>query len=219
MRTLITFCLLFFISVTQAQNFEGYVTYKIEMKNPYPDKITDEQFKEMLKGQFGEQGYGTQTTYYKGNQYATAMTMGSESGFQTYNPEDGLLYAWQEGTKDAVTVNSKKYMDQVQSVTETNETATIMGIACKQIVIKSAFGETKVWYNSDYFKMDAALYKGHVYGHWEAILTKTGCLPVKIEMGGMAPAILTLMDHKEETVPDSKFTLPEFDTVTANPMN
>ena len=172
-----------------------------------------------MKEQFGEKGYGVQKIYYKGNRYFTEYSLGNEEGYQLYHPEDGLLYAWQAGSDSATTVNSKKYMDAAQGVSDADDTATILGIECKTMVVKGTFGESKYWYNSDYFKMDASLYEGHVYGNWEAVLNKIGSLPIKIEMKGMAPAVLTMMDYKEEAVPDSKFELPNFKTITANPMN
>ena len=77
-----------------------------------------------------------------------------------------------------------------------------------------------LWYNSDYFTMDAAMYKGHKYGHWEQILKKIGCLPLKMEQEGfMTHIVQTAIDFKEESISDNQFSIPKFKTIIENPVN
>ena len=74
-----------------------------------------------------------------------------------------------------------------------------------------------VWYNSAFFKMDANLYKGHIYGHWEQIIDKIGCLPLKIEQTGFMGNVTQIaIEYKEKTVEDSRFEIPEFKEVFTN---
>jgi hypothetical protein len=77
-----------------------------------------------------------------------------------------------------------------------------------------------LFYNSDYFKMDAANYKGHKYGHWEQILLKTGCLPLRMEQKGfMTHIVQTATDFKEEPISKNQFLVPKFKTIIKNPVN
>jgi len=81
-------------------------------------------------------------------------------------------------------------------------------------------GQMTYWYNSNHLKMDAGLYEGFLYGHWAAILEKTGCLPLKIENDGfMAKTSQVVIEYKEEKIEDKIFELPEFKEISANPMN
>ena len=77
-----------------------------------------------------------------------------------------------------------------------------------------------IWYNKDHFKMDPSLFKGHKYGHWEKILQKTGCLPLKMEQKGlMSHIVQTAINFKEENINDAQFIIPKFETVIENPVN
>ena len=207
-------------SMLSAQSFEGAITYKIEMQNPYPDMVTAEQWADQLKEVFGEKGYMTSNYFYKGANYVSEIGAGEESGYQLYNPKDGLIYSFQKGATTAITLDSKKNMDSFVEFIDSDETETIMDIPCQVIKIKSKIGEMKVWYSTDHFKVDPTLFKGHVYGHYEKMLEKTGSLPIKTEVKGLSGhIIMTMMDYKIEAVDDSKFTLPKFTEITANPMN
>lgn len=146
--------------------------------------------------------------------------IGEQSGFTVLNNEDGLLYSWGKGTDNAVTLDTKKYMDEFVEIIESEEVETILDIECSIMTVKSKFGETKIWYNKDHFKMNPKLYEEHKFSHWNEILKITGCLPLKIEKSGLMGNISqTILEFKAETVEGSVFELPEFKEVTANPMN
>jgi len=202
------------------QSFEGIITYKMEAQNPNPEMIPDSVFQQGLKETSGERGYMVQTYYYKGENYMSEIDAGTQKGFQLYNPGDGLLYSWQEGTDEAITVDSKKFMDELVEITASEETEVILGFTCNRLDIKSKFGETSVWFVAEEFIMDPAPFKDHLYGHWGPILQKTGAIPLKIEMKGfMGHFIQTAIEHEATTIDNSRFALPEFNEVTANPMN
>lgn len=203
-----------------AQNFEGYLVYKVEVENPNPKMIPDSVWQEVKKEKLGERGYMLQKSFYKGDRYLTEMEFAAEQGFQAYNPEDSLIYSWEKGTSTALTLKSTQYLDKLEKVEHLDETETIMEIPCKAVRLSSKLGETTLWYNPEYFTLDASLYKDHVYGHWNTILEEIGCIPIKIEQRSpMASMTQTVIEYKEEALPESTFALPEFEEVMANPFN
>lgn len=212
--------LTFTVSISYGQTFEGWITYKMEALNPNTKMIPDSTWQKGIKEQFGERGHIIQKYFYKKYKYISEMDAGKETGFQAYNSKDKLLYSWQLNSDTAITVDSRKYMDELVEINDSAAVDTIMGIPCKSIIVKSKMGQMTLWYNSDYFKMDASLYKGHKYGHWEQILKKIGCLPLKMEQKGfMTHIVQTAIDFKEVPINDNQFTIPKFMTIIENPVN
>jgi hypothetical protein len=202
------------------QTFEGWITYKLEALNPNPKMIPDSIWQQGIQEQFGERGHIIQKYFYKKEKYLSEMDAGKEKGFQAYNTKDKLLYSWQLNSDTAITVDSRKYTDELIEIIDIENADTIMGIPCKSILVKSTLGQMTLWYNADYFKMDAILYKGHKYGHWEQILKSIGCLPLKMEQKGfMTHVVQTAIDFKEEPIDDLQFSLPKFKTIIENPAN
>lgn len=212
--------LTFAVSICYGQTFEGWITYKVEALNPNPKMIPDSTWQKGIKEQFGERGHIIQKYFYKKDKYISEIEAGKTSGLQAYNSKNKLLYSWQLNSDTAITVDSKKYMDELVEITDSEEVDTILGIPCKSIQVKSKMGLKTLWYNRDYFKIDASMYKGHKYGHWEQILKKIGCLPLKMEQKGfMTHIVQTATDFKEESINDNKFTIPKFKTIIENPVN
>jgi hypothetical protein len=221
MKRLSLFALLFLTSLLlQGQNFEGWIQYKLELKNPDETHFPDSAWQALLQKQFGPRGYMLQKNYYKGKQYFSELDTGKEHGVEAYNPKSGLIYAWKNGSDSATTINSRVYIDEIKSIIHKEDTMSILGIPCKSMVIKSKIGELVVWYNPEYMKMDPALYKNHVYGHMESILKEIGCLPLRIEhKSGLVQLQQTLVDYREVKLNKSLFQIPRFKVVTKNPIN
>jgi len=212
--------LAFTVSFSYGQTFEGWITYKVEALNPNPKMIPDSTWQNGIKEQFGERGYIIQKYFYKKDRYISEIDAGKETGFQAYNSKDQLLYSWQVNSDTAVTVDSREFMDELVEITTSEALDTIMGISCRSILVKSKMGQITLWYNNAYFKMDASMYKGHKYGHWEQILKKIGCLPLKMEQKSyMGHIVQTAMDYKEESINDNKFNIPKFKTVIESQLN
>lgn len=216
-------CILFFtltVSISNGQTFEGWITYRMEALNPNPIMIPDSTWQKGIKEHFGERGYIIQKYFYKKDKYISEIDAGKETGFQVLNPKDKLLYSWKLKSDTAITVDSRKNMDELVEITDSEMMDTIMGISCKTIIVKSNMGEMTIWYNNDYFKMDASFYEGHKYGHWEQILKKIGCLPLKLEQKGFLTHIVqTATDYKEEPINDNQFVIPKFKTIIDNSIN
>ncbi len=219
-KQLLTIIITLICFTGHGQSFEGTITYKVEALNPYPENIADSTWQEMLKEQFGERGYMLQKYFYKGGNYMSEIEAGGAAGFQVFNPQDGLIYSWQQNSDTSITLDSKKNMDVFTEMLPSEKTDTILGIPCTSVVVKSVFGQITLWYNSNYLKMDPSLFEGHIYGHWVNILEEIGCLPLKIHHEGFQGQVIqTAISFEEVSVEDKKFEIPEFKEVVANPMN
>ena len=205
---------------TYAQTFEGWILYKIVPIKPEIEGVSDSIWQKALMEKFGEKGYMETKAYYQQGNYAAEIVAGAEKGFQVYNPKNGLLYAWQTHSDTAITINSKKSRDEFMEIFVSDKIDTIAQIPCNQMVVQSAMGKTTVWYNKEYFKTDAKYFKGRLYEHWEEIIQKIGCLPIKIRRETFLSANeQTLLDYEEVAVDKKVFTIPKFKVVEENPTN
>jgi len=214
--------ILIFISLQplNAQEFEGWIKYKTEAKNPHPEKVSNAAWMQGIKKQFGEKGYILQKYFYKEGNYLSEIETDDQKGYQLFSESDKYIYSWQEGSSNASKVNSKKYGDKIVDVVYREEIEEIIGIPCKSIYLKTKEGGMTLWYNDEYFKMDHKLFKGHDYGLWNKILKNINCLPLKIETKGMMIHLVqTAISYKEETLDCEIFKIPTFENVIENPSN
>jgi hypothetical protein len=210
-RKIFGFFLVFVSATIFGQSFEGTVTYKIISINPYT-QISDSVWHERLKEYYSPKGYSLQKYFYKGNKYMSETDFHKTVKFQVYNPKNGLLYNWVDKSDTVVTINSKINRDELFEIIDLNKTETIMNIQCKGLIFKTRQNIMTVWYNPLYLKVDASLYKGHIFGSWEQILKRTGCLPIRIEnTGEIGKVVKEIVEYKEMSVDDNKFNIPEFE--------
>lgn len=196
------------------QNFEGSITYKMELINPNPEIIPQKTWDMQMKSILGDKGYMVQKYFYKKNNYISEIITAKEEGYLLYNPKNKLLYAWQKGTNQAVVSKSTDNADEIIKIERLKGKETILNIECNIALITSKAGTMKIWYNNEYFKMSQSLYSGHKYGHWETILREFGCIPLKIEQKGyMSHGIQTVISFKKEKIDNSKFKLPNFEKI------
>ena len=202
------------------QSFEGWITYKTELLNPDSSFFPDSLFQVVMKEKFGERRYIVSKCYYKNGLYSSEIDAGNENGFRVFNPKDKLVYSWQTNSDTAITVDSQQYSDTFIEMVDAGFTDTILGIPCKSVMVKSKRGRMTLWYNPDYFKIDAKYYQGYVYEHLEQIINRLGCLPLKTEQYGLMPLnVQTAIDYKIIPVENSKFNLPDFKVIIENPVN
>lgn len=202
---LVLFCVISLASYSES--FEGYIRYQGSMHGP------DNKFKELYHI----------TEYTKGGQYRTETNTNGKVEQLVLDTASGLIYKWTEGSTEAQTLDPKAYADEFIGFKKSNLLDTIMGIPCISIQLDSKFtklGKFIIWYNPDYFKMDASLFKGHTYGHIEHIVKKLGCRPLKMEWQmPIGNIVQTAIEYKEVKITDSKFQLPEFKKVTKSAVN
>lgn len=94
---------------------------------------------------------------------------------------------------------------------ETDE--IILNIKCSKVIVEWEAGTYEYFFNSDYLKMDAALYSNHKYDMWSEYLKLSNALPLKIvkKIGEIMTITMTLKEIKEHSVNDKIFQLPELE--------
>jgi hypothetical protein len=212
MKNIIYLTLILFTSLTYSQNFEGQVTYKTTMENPFPKMMTDSVFKEkVLKSAFGEQGFMLQKYFYKENKFMSETSTGLENGFELYVPEKKKVYAWKENSRQAIVKKTNEHpeMDAFIEFVETEETDTILNVTCKKVILKSKIGTIEFWYNREYLKINHKDYSEFKLDHKNLIFKKYGCLPFRIKAMTFN---IEVIEFKTMEVSDQKFMLPEFES-------
>ena len=197
-----------------AQSFEGWIEYRLDTKNPMPEKIPDEIWDQKMKEKLGGSEYMIQKYTYKGSNYKSEIKLGEQSSVQLYKPEEALLYNWDKGVNTAVTYNTKENKDKIVEVKEYSETEKILDIECKKITIVTEQGEVSYWFNENYLKMDAKLYESHKFNNYVDFLKLSKSLPLKIEVKQfMIHMVFTALKYEYMKIDDNIFTMPKFEEI------
>lgn len=220
MRGLIIMCSIVVSSSLFGQSFEGTITYSLEAFNPRPDIIPDSLWQYKKQEEWGGEGKVMQTYYYKGTSYMCKSVGGVNVGYQLYNADDSLIYTWKEGQDTAVTIDSRKALDEFVGIQETEERDTVLGMSCKVVIVKSKYSTSKIWYSKEHFQLDYEDFEKHKYGNWGEIIKVTGSIPLRVETEGfMTHTIQEVVDYKRKSLSQSVFDVPAFDYVMPSPIN
>lgn len=209
-RYIIMFCTIQCI----AQSFEGTITYKLEMINPYPDRIADTIWQAKQQEQYGEKAYAEQKYFYKENKYRSEIENEFEKKIEVLQPDENLIYYWEASEDTAVTKKSNFNYDDFFEITDTEDVDTVLNIACKSIILKSKFQKMKIWYNPDYLQVKPELFKYHLHNHLKQIFAKIKCLPLKIEKyGTMGKLVQTATAFNAVPIGNELFIIPDFEKI------
>lgn len=205
--------LLIFASLN-GQNFNGVITYKIELLNP-EDSFNKSKWKSQLEYLYGEKGYMTQSFYYNNDKYFSETTIRENKSYHLYDSMKKLLYSWFDNSETASKIEVQRFKDQVIRVENLENNETINGINCDIIVLSFESGKKmKLWYNDKYFKITNSLFAGHRFNNFEQITDQIRCLPIKIEEKSKESwAVQTMLSYEEKEVDKKKFILPYFEKV------
>lgn len=190
------------------------------MINPYPNQISDSIWQIKQQEYHGKDGFLLQKYFYKDNKYKSEIKIDDLKKYEVLNPEDGLIYYWNSLSDSLITKNSKYFQDEFLEILDTDEVENIMNIPCKSFILKSRFQKIKIWYNSNYFKINPILFSGHLYNHLKHIFQKIKCLPVRIEeYGEMGKLVQTIVGFYEGSVSDKEFKIPNFKNIVESKEN
>ncbi len=157
------FCAFFIKALSQRKDFEGIITYKIEVKSK------SGQISDKMMGIFLALGGDKKTTYIKSGNYRQS------SGFtEVYyiNKDQKVYYKFKN-------VDTLYYLDyasdtsKVIGISRPKEQQKIMGFQCNSIVLKSNSGTTKYFF-SPQLRQNPAYDKDNTIGNFNVYAKETG---------------------------------------------
>ncbi|MEN1784373.1 MAG: DUF4412 domain-containing protein [Bacteroidota bacterium] len=187
---------------SQNKEFEGLVNYKIVVKNPTPEIISDS----LWNARVGKTTSNHQF-YYKGSSYKNIID-GKE--LQIYKPKSNEIYNYRIG-KDTIfnnILNASKAIDSLISIEKSDKAESILGYSCEKLVFKGKLAETTYYYSKE-LNVPAENYVNHNYGNWYEYLEQTNSLPLKIIVKNrFLHMVMTAVNIEETELNDSDFDLP-----------
>ena len=160
-------------AICQEKEFEGVVNYKLEIKNPSPELISDSLWTARVGKTISYHKY-----YYKGSNYKNVI---DDKELQIYKPKSNEIYNYRidNDTIFSNTLNAEKSIDSLKSIEKVDKTELILGYECHKLIFKGKLTETTYYYCAD-LKVPATNYVKHHYGNWYEYLKETNSLPLKI---------------------------------------
>lgn len=151
------------------QNFEGKITYSNTYisKNP---KITSQQLQIMMGG--------VQEYYIKGGDYKS-VTNGSMMEWQLYLNAENKLYSKIPNSGTVFWNDGITNLDSILSMELNPDVMKILGYQCDELILTCKSGIQKYYFNSA-LKVDASLFKNHLFGNWYDFLKVSNSLPLKM---------------------------------------
>ena len=213
------FCILFIVFAGQCrlvgQNFEGSLTYKVELEIlPKFEKMgmTKETVISKLKedGSWAE----TQKISYKKNLYRIDLEANSKV-WSIYRGDSNRIYTFQQKSDICSVTNASVDLEagltkQPPEVTLLDTLFNIGDKQCKIIRVKWKTGYFDYYFNQNYLKFNSEFYENHLYDGWGQYLKIANSLPIKIVkvVNGMMKTTSVLIDVKEEQIDVNLFSLP-----------
>jgi hypothetical protein len=163
------FAVVFTVSMTFAQSFEGKIVYQNSYKSKIPN-VTDQQFTDMMGS--------TQEYLIKGGEYKTTLN-GSLMQWQLYVNKDNKLYSKMSSSPAALWNDAGVNPDEVVSSQLNKGVIEILGYKCDELVLNCKSGVQKYYFSSK-LPLDGKLFEKHKFGNWAEFLTKANAVPLKI---------------------------------------
>ena len=215
MRKITSILLLLISTIVFGQNFEGTLKYSVDIE--LSDKMKEMGLtKEILMKKLeSDNSFSKEINYsFKNNNYLIETSNGSTSS--KYLGDENTIYT-RENNDDLMvaidaSIDTENQMFGTLPKIENIETdVIILGKKCHKVVVTWKAGVYEYYYNSNFLKMDANLYKNHIYDMWFEFLKTSNSLPLRIvkKTGGMMTIIMNLTSVNESKINDSKFKLPK----------
>lgn len=166
------FLFIFFFPVAalcQSNSFSGKIIYEYQFFDPQSGADITGQMSTLLGK---EQHYFILDDSYK--------AYDEDNNFeQLYTGSDNKYFFPNPTTNEIMVIDASFSMSEIISVTHKEETETILGKVCKQVVIKTTTDETVYFYSED-IAVDPSKFSEHALGQWNAFLkASNGSLPLK----------------------------------------
>ncbi len=192
-------------SASSPAAFEGKIIYDFK----FEDK-TGHMSAPMIKAFVGDE----QTYVIKGNKYKTVMN--GQSKVTQYYLGGDTLYSHFLTVNNLLWNDATVNPDEVISYEIKKGAATIAGIKCDLLTIKSEEGTTLYYFNRKY-RANPEDYAKHAYGFWKFCIEKTQALPIKqVTDSEELHVEIMAKEIKPMPVDNGEFKLPNL-TLMKNP--
>ena len=173
LKIILVFVLITNLLFCQKKEFEGIINYKLVVKNPMPELMSDSLWTARVGKTTSNHKY-----YYKGSNYKNVI---DKKKLQIYKPKSNEIYNYtiEKDTVFTNILNASKSIDSLKSIEKSDEIETILGYKCQKLIFKSKLAETTYYYSSE-LNIPAVNYINHHYGNWYEYLKETNSLPLKI---------------------------------------
>lgn len=158
----ILFVLLFQLSTSSQENFEGILKFKIQIQNR-TGQMTDEQSNQFM---------GDEQLYYlKGNKYKSELNGMLE--MTTYHEGKDTLFTKMKGVNSLMYIITTEEEEKVISHEFKKTDKIVLGYKCELLEVKTNKGFHQYYFNRN-LKSDTENYKNHKTGLWDFFTEKTG---------------------------------------------
>lgn len=199
---------------TQAQNFEGVLTYTVELevgKEMQQFGLTAETLKESLK----EEGSWADTikiTYHNGNYHYQPLM--ANKTYTIYRADSNKIFGFTDDNEHCTVTDAGVDLEKAMGgkgpkIFKRDTTITVNGTVCKIVRVKWATGYYDYYYADNINPIDPAFYSKHINDGLASYLAFAKALPVRIVKNVAGNAfIMTLADTRLQKIPDTLFALP-----------
>jgi hypothetical protein len=170
-RLFLIFLVAVSLSFTSSNSFEGMLIYSINYESK-SSNVSSSQLNSLM---------GTKQYYaIKDGNYKSVFN-GSFIKLQIYRSDENRNYSLTAKSDTLYYEDYSKNKDKALSYEIKKNQDTIMGVPCDLIIVKAEKSKTSYYFNSSY-KVNPELFKGHNYGNWYYMVSKTKALPLKTVM-------------------------------------
>lgn len=198
-----------------AQNFEGTLTYKVDVELGETFKalgLTKEMMMEKMAGD-GLWADTVKVTYKNGNYLNHPLT--AEPADNIYRADSNKLYALADDicvVTDAAVDLQQQMTNTPPTITKLDTVAMINDTKCNVVRVKWKMGYTDYFYAENVNPISPTFYSEHKHEGFGPYLTIAKALPVRIEKSVMGTLItFTLIETQLHKVDDSLFVIPELE--------
>ncbi len=214
-KTLLVVCATLMFNQSKAQNFEGSITYVLDVE--LSEEITRVGVtKSVILEKMKSEGlfWDTITTSHKqGNMYSF---LGNSGNWSIYRTDSNKIFTFQNIDSADICEAVDASMDMEQSILGKapkvfllDTVAMVNGIPCKIVRVKWKSGAYDYYFNGETAKVDPTLYSKHNYDGWAEYMKLAGSLPLKIVKSNKAISIsMTMVKMTTMTISDGIFTIP-----------
>jgi hypothetical protein len=215
MKALFSFFILLLTLTASAQNFEGTLTFSVEVE--LGDLFAKMGMsKETLKEEMVKDGTWVDTirTTYKEGNYINIPNMAAPSK-TIYKADSNYIYTFSSDiwlVTDAAIDLEESLTKKAPKVFKRDTVVEVNGKKCSVVRVQWKAGYTDYYYAENTYPMDATLYSKHKYDGWAAYLAIAKALPIRITKSVIGTTtILTLVSSEEKKVDSSIFNIPELE--------